>query len=64
MTQRLDRIEAIRAETNTAIEARGAIAHFEEIFTKLREIRTEIRELITESQCILKYLFGRQENGE
>ncbi len=61
MTQRLDRIEAIRAETNRAIEA---IAHFEEIFTKLREIRTEIRELITESQCILKYLFGRQENVE
>ncbi|WP_373528386.1 hypothetical protein [Nostoc sp.] len=38
--------------------------NFEGIVTELREIRTELRGLRTESQRILEYLFGRQENGE
>ncbi|MEH1940986.1 MAG: hypothetical protein V7L01_12320 [Nostoc sp.] len=38
--------------------------NFEGIVTELREIKSEIRGLRTESQSILKHLFGRQENDK
>lgn len=53
-------IAQLRSTVNSLLQ----VYNFEAIVTELKEIRSEIRGLRTESQRILEYLFGRQENGK